>query len=336
MRYVTRVVDGAERLCFLQEEPEGQQVYDFAEAARLVMAKKGVEEWNGSLDSNLYAEPPHTLMDLLAAGDAWWEFGLSLGERFARLQPSVRAACACSGRAVAVLPQPRSIRDFFAFLQHVQTSYARLGMVVPNEWYESPAFYFSNTTAIFGHDEAVAPPKGSTQLDYELELAVIVRKVCRDAAPRDAMSLAGGLCLMNDWSARDLQAREMRVGLGPAKGKDFAMSLGPALVTWDELADRLTGTDDERGPKVDLGLRAYVNGMLLSEGQARDMHFTFGELLARASQDVTLYPGEVIGSGTVGTGCLLELGPSVHHWLQKGDLVRLEADQIGILQNLVV
>jgi fumarylacetoacetate (FAA) hydrolase len=191
---------------------------------------------------------------------------------------------------------------------------------VPAEWYELPVFYFSNPAAIYGPEDEIPCPPDTQELDYELEVAAIVAGEGR----------IGGFTVMNDWSARDLQRAEMRVGLGPAKGKDFATSLGPALVTLDELEP---SREEDRH---NLAMEARVNGRTLSRGNARDLHFTFGQMIARASQDVYLFPGDVIGSGTVGGGCILELGLETHRWLAPGDEVTLEIERLGALTNRIV
>jgi fumarylacetoacetate (FAA) hydrolase len=182
---------------------------------------------------------------------------------------------------------------------------------VPEEWYEIPAFYFSNPAAIYGPDEEIPYPEGSEALDYELEVAAVI----------GADGQIGGFTIMNDWSARDLQRREMAVGLGPSKGKDFATSLGPVLVTVDEL--------DGSG----LEMAARVNGQERSRGNSGDMHHSWSAIVAHAAQSTHLVPGDVLGSGTVGSGCILEHGDA--EWLQPGDVVELEIEGIGVLRNTV-
>jgi fumarylacetoacetate (FAA) hydrolase len=205
---------------------------------------------------------------------------------------------------------PPSVRDFMAFEQHVVNARRLTGREVPPEWYELPVFYFSNPHAIYGPEADVPYPEGTEQLDYELEVAAVI----------GAEGRIGGFTVMNDWSARDIQLKEMRVGLGPAKGKDFATSLGPILVTPDELGDA--------------ELVARVNGEERSRGNLRAMYHSWDALLATAARNTTLRPGDVIGSGTVGTGCILEHGDG--RWLQRGDVVELEVEGIGVLRNRVV
>jgi len=226
---------------------------------------------------------------------------------------------------------PTSLRDFYAFEQHVATANANRGREVPKEWYDFPVFYFSNASAVYGPDDTIPYPSYSDALDYELEVACVIGKAGRDISADKAEEHIFGYMIFNDWSARDVQKLEMRVGLGPAKGKDFATSFGPYLVTPDELADRHTG----RPGVYDLEMVARVNGVEKSRGNWKDLYWSFGKMIERASQDVTLHPGDVIGSGTVGTGCLLELTKGEGPWLQPGDVVELEIERLGVLRNTI-
>jgi fumarylacetoacetate (FAA) hydrolase len=232
-------------------------------------------------------------------------------------------------RLLAPLPRPSSLRDFYAFEQHVETAYRARGRPVPPAWYELPVFYFANHTAIYGPGADVPLPQ-TKALDYELEIACVIGRAGRDIAEEDAADYIAGYTIMNDWSARDLQREEMSVGLGPAKGKDFATSLGPWLVTPDELAEHELGDG-----RYNLTMVARVNGVERSRGNFRDIFYTFAQMIARASRDVTLEPGDVLGSGTVGTGCLLELTAGQGPWLEAGDLVELEISGLGVLHNRV-
>jgi fumarylacetoacetate (FAA) hydrolase len=214
-------------------------------------------------------------------------------------------------RLLAPVPRPPSVRDFYAFERHVKAARAQRGLEVAPEWYRVPVFYFSNPAAILGPDEDVPFPAESSARDYELEAAAVVGAEGRIA----------GLTVLNDWSARDLQKMEMAVGLGPAKGKDFATSLGPVLVTLDELGD------------LRLEMVARVNGEERSRGNLGEMHWPWEELVAHAARNTHLLPGDVLGSGTVGSGCILEHGDG--RWLRPGDVVELEIEGIGILRNRV-
>ncbi|MBI3979362.1 MAG: fumarylacetoacetate hydrolase family protein [Chloroflexi bacterium] len=226
------------------------------------------------------------------------------------------------------VPNPPTIRDFYAFERHVQTVRARRNQPVPPEWYELPVFYYSNPLVLYGPDETIPYPAYSQALDYELELACVIGQAGVDIPEAEAEEHIAGYTILNDWSARDVQALEMRVGLGPAKGKDFATSLGPVLITPDELRSKRLPNG-----RLDLTMTARVNGREYSRGNARDMHWTFAQMIARASQETPLSPGDVVGSGTVGTGCILELGGEERGWLRPGDVVELEIDGIGVLRN---
>ena len=229
----------------------------------------------------------------------------------------------------------RSFRDFYAFEQHVRNARRKRGLEMVPEWYEAPVFYFSNTAGIVGPGAEVRKPPDTHELDYELELGVVIGKEGGDIPVEEADSYIAGFTIINDWSARDLQRREMKVGLGPAKGKDFATSLGPYLVTPDGLEERVL-PDRSRGKRYDLTMTASVNGREYSRGNARDMNWTFAELIARASRNTVLKPGDLIGSGTVGTGCIVEFPEGTYPWLQPGDIVRLEIEGLGVLENAVV
>ncbi|EDL65284.1 fumarylacetoacetate hydrolase family protein [Bacillus sp. SG-1] len=229
----------------------------------------------------------------------------------------------------APIPRPVSIRDFYAFEEHVKTARKNRGLDVVPEWYEMPVFYFTNHLAVKGDGDTIHRPKNCRWLDYELEIACVIGKEGRNISKENAEEYIFGYFIMNDWSARDLQREEMKVGLGPAKGKDFATSIGPYIVTKDELGPY------REGDRYDLRMTAKVNGRELSSGNFKSIHYTFAEMIERASADVTLYPGEVFGSGTVGTGCILELGTDVHRWLEPGDNVELEITGLGKLKNEV-
>jgi fumarylacetoacetate (FAA) hydrolase len=245
------------------------------------------------------------------------------GERVVELgAPSLAAYLAEGGEDVgerrledvrlrAPIPHPPSVRDFYAFERHVRAARAQRGLEVAPEWYQIPVFYFSNPAAINGPDDEVSFPGSSSAWDYELEAAAVI----------GAEGKIAGFTIMNDWSARDLQKMEMAVGLGPAKGKDFATSLGPVLVTPEELGD------------LRLEMTARVNGEERSRGNLADMHWTWDDLVAQAARDTRLVPGDVLGSGTVGTGCILEHGDG--RWLRPGDVVELEIERIGVLLNVI-
>lgn len=229
------------------------------------------------------------------------------------------------------LPTVRTIRDFYAFEQHVRTCRRQRGLEMVRQWYEIPVFYFSNPHSVIGHGDQVLPPRHTRELDFELEIAAIIGKEGRDLPDDDrAMDYVLGFTIYNDWSARDLQREEMAVGLGPSKGKDFANALGPEVTPWSELVDRYVEG------RLDLEMSASINGVEVSRGNARAMYWTWPQLLAHASRDAKLLPGDVIGSGTVGSGCILELTPgAVGGWLQAGDVVSLTVERLGVLENTV-
>jgi fumarylacetoacetate (FAA) hydrolase len=223
---------------------------------------------------------------------------------------------------------PRSVRDFYAFEGHVRTMWERRGGEVPEVWYRLPIFYFSNVSEIRGPDEPVWAPAASNELDYELEVAALIDTPAVNLTVERAEEAIGGFMIFNDWSARDLQREETVVRLGPAKGKDFASSFGPYLVTPDELSDRRAGTG------YSLAMTATVNGSETSRGTWSDAQFSFGQMLARASADARLRPGDLVGSGTVGGGCLLEVkDATLGRYLEPGDIVELAVERLGTLRT---
>jgi 2-keto-4-pentenoate hydratase/2-oxohepta-3-ene-1,7-dioic acid hydratase in catechol pathway len=227
--------------------------------------------------------------------------------------------------------RPSSFRDFYAFEQHVKAARAKRGLAVPPAWYEMPVFYFSNPTSLVGHEAEVFAPAGCEELDYELELGVVIGRGGRDIPEERAWDHVFGFTIINDLSARDLQRKEMSVGLGPAKGKDFATAVGPWLVARRFFADRI------EGEKLTVEMRARVNGRELSRGNVASLHHSIPRMIAHASRDADLFPGDLIGTGTVGTGCILELGPeNTGGWLKPGDVVELEVERIGVLTTKIV
>jgi len=202
------------------------------------------------------------------------------------------------------------------------------------EWYEIPTFYFSNNSEIYGHDEPIPYPVGSNELDIELEIACVIGREGKDIPVEEAADYIAGYTIMNDWSARDFQFKEMKLNLGPAKGKDFATSIGPWLVTPDELASRRQ--ESGAGERYDMTMIARVNGKEISRGNFNQIYYSFPQMIAYASRNTRLRAGDVLGSGTVGTGCIREIGIEVQPWLQRGDVVELEIEGIGVLRNRIV
>jgi fumarylacetoacetate (FAA) hydrolase len=234
---------------------------------------------------------------------------------------------------LAPVPEPPSIRDFYAFEAHVATARRGRGLEMDPDWYQMPVFYFSNPAAVFGPDEPIPVPPGCQAFDFELEVAAVIGHDV-DGADASAECIAG-FTIMNDWSARDLQAREMRQGLGPAKGKDSATSLGPWLVTPDEL-----GGWELAKPRATMTAR--IDGQVVSKGELGDIHHSWDDLVRHAASGTRLRAGDVIGSGTVGTGCLLELrisaeaeGEEPPPWLDDGAVVELEVEGLGVLRNRI-
>ena len=254
------------------------------------------------------------------------------GER-ARLDP-VEVVALADVRLRPPIPHPPTFRDFYAFEQHVRTARQRRGLEMDPDWYQIPVFYFSNPYATVGPDDDVEVPPGCQELDFELEVAAIVGRGGSDLSPEEARRHIAGFAVLNDWSARDVQRREMRLSMGPVKGKDFATSLGPVLVTPDEIEPH------RRDRAYDLCMTARVNGKEYSRASLADIYWSFEEMLAYASRGTRIEPGDVIGSGTCGTGCILELslvhGSESYPWLQPGDVVELEVQHLGTLRNRVV
>ena len=232
------------------------------------------------------------------------------------------------------VPNPPTLRDFYVFEQHVRAARARRGASMIPEWYEFPVFYFSKTSMLYGPDEEVPYPWRSQEVDFELEMAAVIGREGIDIPAGEAPGYIAGYMVMNDWSARDLWRKEQPLNMGPAKGKDYATSLGPWLVTPDELADKRIGSGkDER---YDLAMSGWINGDQLTSDNAKTMYYGFPQMIERASEHVRLRPGDVIGSGTCGTGCILELGTERHRWLEPGDVVEMEIERLGTLRNTLV
>jgi 2-keto-4-pentenoate hydratase/2-oxohepta-3-ene-1,7-dioic acid hydratase in catechol pathway len=268
---------------------------------------------------------PTDMLSFIQAGPATWQIAEELVRQTQSLWPLETLTLK------APIERPPTLRDFYAFEQHVATASANRGRTVPEEWYQVPVFYFTNPSTIYGPNQEIPMPLYTQALDYELEIAIVIGKAGKDISAEQAMEHIFGYTIFNDWSARDVQRQEMKVGLGPAKGKDFASSLGPVIVTPNELQAKAT----LRPGVFELEMVARVNGVERSRGNLEQIHYSFGEIVARASQGVMLYPGDVIGSGTVGTGCLLELTKAEGPWLKQGDLVELEIEGIGVLSNSI-
>jgi fumarylacetoacetate (FAA) hydrolase len=302
-------------------DPDASSWLDLEAARRTLVAQQPARAHN----SSLFRQPITTLDAHLASGlriDALADL------LAADMDEPMDASALAFGPPILA---PPTFRDFYAFEQHVGTMWKRRDMDIPEAWYRLPIFYFSNTSEIRGPGEPVWAPRGSQELDYELEVAALIDTPARDLAASRGEEAIGGYTILNDWSARDLQREETTVRLGPAKGKDFASSIGPWLVTRDELADARSGKG------YDLSMTASVNGEELSRGSWSSAHFSFGEMVERASADVRLRPGDLFGSGTVGSGCLLEIGEEkLGRYLQPGDSVTVAVERLGELTAPVV
>ena len=292
-------------------------------------------------NSILYRQPLTTLDDVL-------ERGLRI-EALAELVEGLTAAGPRDADDTAFLDEadlafgppvlrPPSFRDFYAFEQHVATMWTRRQSDVPDAWYRLPVFYFSNTSEFRGPGEAVWAPRGSSELDFELEVGAIVDTPVYDLPEEHAGQAIGGYFVINDWSARDLQRDETTVRLGPAKGKDFATSIGPWIVTPDELA----GSWPDGAVAPNLAMTSSVTAAdgsrtEVTRGSWSSARYSFAQMLARASADVHVRAGDVLGSGTVGTGCLLEVkDATLGRWLEPGDLVSVSVEGIGTVESPVV
>ncbi len=246
---------------------------------------------------------------------------------------------------LAPVPNPTSCRDAYAFRQHVAAARKNRRMDMIPEFDQFPIFYFTNHNSIQGPGEIVCMPDHLNKLDFELEVAIVICKPGKNIKAEEADEYIGGYMIMNDVSARELQTEEMKLNLGPAKGKDFSTVIGPMLVTPDELEEYLIEPKENHiGNAYNLEMKCWVNDVQVSEGNLGDMEWTFAEIIERASYGVQLYPGDIIGSGTVGTGCFLELNGTgklndpeyKEQWLQEGDKVEMEIENLGRLVNTIV
>ncbi len=248
-------------------------------------------------------------------------------------------------KLLAPIPFPTSYRDAYAFRQHVATSRRNRQLPMLAEFDQFPIFYFGNHNSIQGPGELRCMPDHLAQLDFELEVAIVICKSGKNIKAAAADEHIGGMMILNDFSARQMQMEEMLFNLGPAKGKDFATATGPMLVTLDELAAfEMSCKPNHIGKNWHLNMQCWVNDMLVSEGNLSSMDWTFAEIIERCSYGVNVLPGDIIGSGTVGTGCFLELNGTgklndtnyKEQWLQAGDKVQLKIDALGTLHNTIV
>jgi fumarylacetoacetate (FAA) hydrolase len=294
----------------------------------------------------LHPDMPNTMSMFLA----YWEEVFPVAQAGVRMIEEGRIAAnrgiaADLVQLLAPVPAPTSCRDGYAFRQHVAAARRNRKVDMIPEFDQYPIFYFTNHHSISGPGEVRCMPDHFEKLDFELEVAIVICKGGRNIKAEDADEYIGGLMIMNDLSARRLQMEEMLLNLGPAKGKDFATTIGPWLVTLDELsAYEIPAKEGHVGKNWNLPMVCRVNGVEVSRGSLGDMDWTFAELIERASYGVDLHPGDVIGSGTVGTGCFLELNGTgklnnpeyQEQWLQDGDVVEMEVEGLGWLSNTIV
>ncbi|HTE87092.1 MAG TPA: fumarylacetoacetate hydrolase family protein [Dehalococcoidia bacterium] len=260
------------------------------------------------------------------------------GQPLDRLRESMSRPGAPEGLPLAGLRlrspilRPPTVRDFMAYEQHVASAARNRGGTVSEAWYRFPVFYFSSPLCLIGPDEDMPYPSASNRLDFEFELACVIGREGTDVDARDGMQYIAGFAILNDWSARDVQRDESQIGLGPAKGKDFRTSLGPVVVTADEMQPYL------KDQRLHVHMLGRINGEVWSEAQGGEMYHSFGDFVERASRDSRIVPGDVFGTGTCGTGCCNELvGSKIpgRRWLKPGDVVELEVEGIGVLRNRV-
>jgi len=287
-----------------------------------------------------------SMKNFLKMGEGAMEKAKNIEKSILNGSSNLKSVSLTGTKLLAPVPNPASCRDAYAFRQHVATARRNRGVDMIPEFDQFPIFYFTNHNAILGPtDEIVCMPDHMQKLDFELEAAIIIGKKGRNIKAKDADDYIAGYLIMNDMSARGLQMEEMRLNLGPAKGKDFCTIIGPYLVTKDELVDKKVETaEGHNGNTYSLKMKCWVNGELLSEGNMKDMNWTFAEIVERCAYGTDILPGDVIGSGTVGTGCLLELN-GTHKlenpdyepvWLKDGDIIEMEIESLGKIKNKIV
>jgi fumarylacetoacetate (FAA) hydrolase len=304
--------------------------------------EKVFDVFNAAVNLNL--KLPDNMKDFLLGGEKYMEIARKIDDAIKKgnIEGSLNKS---EIDIVAPVPHPTSCRDGYAFRQHVATARRNRGVEMIPEFDQFPVFYFTNHNAIFGEGVIEVEKDHLEKLDFELEAAIVLNKGGININAKDADSYIAGYMIMNDLSARRLQMEEMKLNLGPMKGKDFATVIGPWLVTSDELEKYKI--ESSNGLKYDLRMRAFHNGNQISDGNMKDMNWTFAEIIERASYGVQLFPGDVIGSGTVGTGCYLELNGTwaieakekgkefTPVWLNKGDTIICEIEGLGRLENKI-
>jgi fumarylacetoacetate (FAA) hydrolase len=296
--------------------------------------------------NSLNPELPNKMSDFLNHWDDFYPLALNAEKQLKDGALAKQSNTAFgSTQILAPVPHPTSCRDGYAFRQHVAAARRNRKVDMIPEFDQYPIFYFTNHNSIQGPGDIVCMPDHFEKLDFELEAAIVINKKGRNIPANQADQYIGGLMIMNDMSARRLQMEEMLLNLGPAKGKDFSTVIGPMLVTLDELtAFEIPCKENHTGKAWNLKMTCKVNGVEVSVGNLGDMDWTFAEIIERCSYGVNVHPGDVIGSGTVGTGCFLELNGTgklndpnyTEQWLQAGDVVEMEIDGLGLLSNTIV
>jgi fumarylacetoacetate (FAA) hydrolase len=287
---------------------------------------------------------PDSMAEFLKLGDNAMQTAKIIDLKIKAGDTSVVAENVSEESLLAPVPNPTSCRDGYAFRQHVAAARRNRKVPMIPEFDQYPIFYFTNHNAIQGPGEIWCMPDHFQKLDFELEAAIVIGKKGKNIRAAEADQYIAGYMIMNDMSARTLQMEEMLLNLGPAKGKDFSTVIGPWLVTPDELTKFETAPHPgHEGRSHDLNMTCKVNGKVVSEGNMKDMDWTFAEIIERVSYGVDVLPGDVIGSGTVGTGCFLELNgtgllndPNYKtQWLEENDVVEMEITGLGKLTNTI-
>lgn len=314
-------------------------------------SKQGKEQLAFLIENKLYdtnaanSSLPGTMSDLLNNWENQIEAMRAAEQELKAGKAQAAGTDYSSAEIMAPVPKPTSCRDGYAFRQHVAAARRNRKVDMIAEFDQYPIFYFTNHNAVQGPGPIPCMPDHFQKLDFELEAAIVIAKKGRNIKAEDADQYIGGYMIMNDMSARTLQMEEMLLNLGPAKGKDFSTVIGPMLVTPDELEQyRIDAKPNHVGNSYDLKMRCRVNGVQVSEGSVGDMDWTFAEIIERCAYGADILPGDVIGSGTVGTGCFLELNGTgklndpnyKEQWLQPGDVVEMEIDGLGLLSNTIV
>lgn len=288
---------------------------------------------------------PETIMPMLNDWENLFPIAKAGVEKIEKGELNISGTPYADATILAPVPRPTSTRDGYAFRQHVAAARRNRKVEMIPEFDQYPIFYFTNHNAVQGPGKIVCMPDHFQKLDFELEIAVVIGKKGKNIDAKDADQYIAGYCIMNDMSARALQMEEMKLNLGPAKGKDFSTVIGPWLVTPDELEQYKTNAKEGHdGNNYDLKMTCEVNGIQVSEGNFKDMDWTFAEIIERCSYGVDVLPGDVIGSGTVGTGCFLELNGTgklnnpdyQEQWLQPNDVVTMKIEHLGTLTNKII